>query len=288
MMLPGRLFRNDTIHRQLTGDPFNGLLSCGFLHKTAEPGRSIFDKDLVFDHYGGLLVLSGKGTHTDSEGRSHPLSQGCFVQRMPGKVHTTYVYPDGKWLEFFICIGRDLFETLVRLGVLDGRNDVLVPGVSPALVARMESLLENCRRSADQELPFLLAEAQHLLFTVTHLHRNAQGADGKTDWVDRACRIMGEWASSGKGHVPAEEVAAAVGLGYESFRKGFREQMGMAPAAYLRRRRINNAQSLLADGLRSVKEVAYLLGYPDAATFSKQFRQSVGMSPDRFRTLFRS
>lgn len=288
MTISSRLFRNDTVHRQLTADPFNGVLSCGFLHKVGGPGRQISDRDIVFNHYGGLLVLSGTGTHTDSEGRVFPLSQGSFVQRLPGRVHSTHVEPDGAWLEFFICIGRDLFESLVRLRVLDDRQEVLTPGISPALVAGMEGLLENCRRGTEHELPFLLMEAQRLLVTLTQLHRNAVGADETGDWVARACRIMGERAAAGCGTILIEEIAMLVGVGYERFRKGFRERVGMAPAEYYRRRRINNAQSMLADGQKSVKQVAYLLGYPDAASFSKQFHQSVGVSPDRFRTLMRN
>ncbi len=286
MLIPKRLYRSDTVHRNLTGDPYNGLISCGFLYKHPDQGKTLSDINLQFDHYGGLLVLSGHGTHVDCEGHSYLLSQGSFVQRLPGKVHTSHIEPDGEWLEFFICIGRDLFDSLARLQVLEGRLDVLTPGITPALVARMESFLAACRQTSEQDLSMLLSEALQILFTVTRMHRLACGNDEMTDWVDKACRMMGELAMSPEGHVRVETVAGRLGIGVERFRKGFKERMGMPPGEYLRNRRMNVAQSMLAEGHRSVKEIALTLGFSDASTFSKQFRQAVGVSPQRFRAMY--
>jgi len=286
MSIPQRLFRSDTVHRNITNDPFNGLLTCGFLHKKPGAGRYMSDINLCFDYYGCLLVLSGNGTHVDSEGTSWPVSQGSFIQRIPGRIHSTHIQPDGLWLEFYICIGRDLFETLVRLRILDARKEVLTPGVTPALLSRMEALLESCRRAGDAELPVLLAEAQHILFTVMRMHRESQDMDPSADWVDRACRLMGEIAGGTGGHISVEEVARFVGVGLERFRKGFRARTGMPPAEYLRMRRMNAAQSMLADGHRCVSEVALALGFPDAFTFSRQFRKVVGIPPSQFQKLY--
>jgi len=189
-------------------------------------------------------------------------------------------------LEFFICIGRDLFDSLARLHVLDGRQDVLNPGITPALVSRMETFLAACRLTSEHDLSMLLSEALQILFTVTRMHRLARGNDEMADWVDRACRLMSELASSPEGHVRVEMVAQQLGIGVERFRKGFKERMGMPPGEYLRNRRMNVAQSMLAEGHRSVKEIVLTLGFSDASTFSKQFRQAVGVSPQRFRAMY--
>ena len=93
-------------------------------------------------------------------------------------------------------------------------------------------------------------------------------------------------AGGPEGHLKVEEIARHVGVGVERFRKGFREQVGLPPAEYLRMRRMNAAQSMLADGHRTVREVALALGFPDAFSFSRQFKQAVGVSPSRFRMLY--
>ena len=286
MHIPARLLRSDTVHRNLTGDPINGLLSCGFLHKTPDRGRNPSDVDICLPYYGGLLLLSGSGTHIDRNGRAWPLAQGHFVQRYPGRKHTTIVDPDGKWLEFYICLGRDLFESLVRLRVLDDQQEVLNPGLTPALLARFEAFRSACRQAEDTELPLLLSEAQHLLFTMMRMHRASQDHGASGDWIDLACRLIGEVAGGPEGQLTVEAIARQVGVGVERFRKGFRERTGLPPAEYLRMRRMNAAQTMLADGHRTVREIALALGFPDAFSFSRQFKQTVGVSPSRFRMLY--
>jgi len=78
-------------------------------------------------------------------------------------------------------------------------------------------------------------------------------------------------------------LAASYGLSYERFRKIFRERTGISPGEYRIRRRIDRARVLIAQDRLSNKEVAYQLGYADPFTFSKQFKQVVGVSPELFR-----
>ncbi|HLL89724.1 MAG TPA: AraC family transcriptional regulator, partial [Tepidisphaeraceae bacterium] len=76
---------------------------------------------------------------------------------------------------------------------------------------------------------------------------------------------------------------AAGGLSYERFRKLFRQRTGHSPHDYRIRRRIDKAKALIHQERLSNKQVAYALGYPDPFTFSKQFKQVVGVSPEQFR-----
>ncbi len=286
LKIPERLFFSDTVHRDVTSDPFNGIVSCGFLHKSSKQLRLFSDIDLTFDYYGGLLVLSGSGTHIDNEGKSWPVTQGSFIQRIPGKLHSTYIKPDGLWLEFYICIGKDLFDSLVKLRMLDGHHDVLAPGITIGLLRRMEYFLQSCKKAEETDLPFLLVEAQHLLVTIFQMHCQATNNDSVSDWIDKACRLIGELAASNKRHVLVEDIAKELGVGVELFRKKFKSRIGISPGEYFRRRRINIAQSMLANRHRSVKEVALDLGFSDGFAFSKQFKKLVGISPSQFRKLY--
>ena len=78
-------------------------------------------------------------------------------------------------------------------------------------------------------------------------------------------------------------LSARLGLGYERFRKVFRQRVGMSPGEYRIRRRIDRARALIAQHRLSNTQVAHALGYRDPFTFSKQFKQVVGVSPGAFR-----
>lgn len=152
MEIPKELFRTATLHRSLTDDPINGILSCGFLIK---PTDRFSHEELIFPYYGGLLLLSGSGTYSDPSGKRVPLTPGCFVQRMPGKPHTTEVVPDGNWLEFFVCFGKDFYEAMADQHLLS-REPVLFHPLTEAMVENCRFLLERFRSTPDFQLFSLL------------------------------------------------------------------------------------------------------------------------------------
>lgn len=79
------------------------------------------------------------------------------------------------------------------------------------------------------------------------------------------------------------QIAEQVSLTPERFIRLFRQQLGMTPKQYVILRKIGYAQTLLAAGDYSIKEVARLLAYESVSHFSQLFRQQVGMTPREFQ-----
>ncbi len=287
LIIPNRLHHTDTVHRNLTADPFNGVVTCGFLYKEPDYIRMFKENDINFklDYYGGVLILEGSATHIDNEGHSWVVKPGSYIQRFPGKVHSTVISENQNWLEFYICIGKELFESLVKLGMLDVRHEVLNPGITMALLTKLELFLQSCKQAEETDLPFLVVEAQHILVTINQMCHKS-GDETTNDMIDNACRLIGNLAGSGQGHILVEDIAKELGVGVELFRKKFKTKVGISPGEYLCRRRMNLAQSMLVNRHRSVKEVAIELGFPDGFTFSKQFKKLVGVSPSQFRKIY--
>jgi AraC-like DNA-binding protein len=65
--------------------------------------------------------------------------------------------------------------------------------------------------------------------------------------------------------------------------RAFRKEVGVAPLAYLRRRRLEEALQLLESGRYAVTEVASRVGYENASAFAAAFRDQFGVSPSRAR-----
>lgn len=73
-------------------------------------------------------------------------------------------------------------------------------------------------------------------------------------------------------------MAQAAGMSRSAFAAEFKRQIGLTPAEYLLRWRVSLAQSMLLAG-SSIKRVSEQLGYASAASFSRAFAQSAGVSP---------
>jgi len=81
---------------------------------------------------------------------------------------------------------------------------------------------------------------------------------------------------------PITDIAEALAVERSTVTHLFRRHLGMAPAAWLRRRRLQRSRSFLEAGL-SVTETARRCGFPDAFTYSKAFKACFGMAPREAR-----
>ncbi|HEY5583269.1 MAG TPA: AraC family transcriptional regulator [Ruminiclostridium sp.] len=265
-----------TVHRTLGKDYTKGVLSCGFLRK---PKINNYDMDIEFKYYGALLILQGTGMYIDEEGSQIQLYPGCFVQRLPGRKHSTPVFPDGNWIETFLCFGRDLCLSLQELGLINSEKPVLKPGLDYILIEKFIYLFEQLRNAPVNELPLLLLKAQEIIIRVNELDR--QNVEGNSNHViEEACKIINE--SNGK-ELSGQDLAGQLNIGYENFRKLFKQKMGVSPNFHIIQTRVNAAKALLLTPNKNISEIALELGYSDYFSFEKQFKKVVGKSPTEFR-----
>jgi transcriptional regulator GlxA family with amidase domain len=79
------------------------------------------------------------------------------------------------------------------------------------------------------------------------------------------------------------QLAARMFLSPGHFTEIFTREVGMPPAAYLRRLRLERAQTLLRETTLPVTAVAMQVGFSDAAGLSRAFRGAFGLSPLQYR-----
>jgi AraC-like DNA-binding protein len=84
---------------------------------------------------------------------------------------------------------------------------------------------------------------------------------------------------------PLDLHAMAREAGYSRFHfsRAFRTAYGETPRAYLTRRRIERAKTLLRTANLSVTEICFLVGFASLGSFSARFRALVGRSPTEYR-----
>lgn len=67
------------------------------------------------------------------------------------------------------------------------------------------------------------------------------------------------------------------------FIRTFSTTFGETPHRYLQRRRVERAMFLLRESERSVTEICYDVGFGSLGTFSRTFREIVGVPPTTYR-----
>lgn len=155
--------------------------------------------------------------------------------------------------------------SLVRLSAVLAELRPLVPPHSAAVAAQLhQSLLR---------LLLLVAEAA-----------SQEAGSGEPQEVVppevRAKRQLDQQYARG---VPLVDIARSAGVSVAHLGRVFRNRYGVSPGRYRDTLRLEAARNLVANSDLRVKEIAYALGYPDAATFSKAFLRNTGTSPTTFR-----
>jgi AraC family transcriptional regulator len=83
--------------------------------------------------------------------------------------------------------------------------------------------------------------------------------------------------------ISLHEVAACIQLSTGHFSTAFKQSLGLAPYAWLRRQRIERAKRLLRDPNLDLTQIALILGYANSSSFGVAFRRETGLTPTRWR-----
>jgi AraC family transcriptional regulator of arabinose operon len=274
MMNLDNIKENDVIYRCIGDDIDKGILSCGFMRKrTSERSQYQF----TIGYYSCFIILQGSGRYITKDGTVIPMQAGDLVQRLPELLHSTEIDADGEWIEFYISIGYPVYDYLKTLGIIITDKVVQATLHTDDILYDIVALLNNLKSVNEVMLPDVLMKAQELII---RLHRSVENVESGQyeSQFNKACQLI---TSSNDIHYDVKETAAAVNMGYENFRKLFKETTGISPRRYHIKHLMKQAKMMLLSGL-PFKYVAVSLGYGDIYSFTKQFTKSEGMSPGRY------
>ena len=151
----------------------------------------------------------------------------------------------------------------------------------PTLQRRIDALMRIAMRREDDAIL-----AEHLYDLIREV---CGGVDSSGDVmvhprVAEAIRVFREDPSSVQS---IDALAKQLGVSRSHFDREFTGQVGQAPKQFLINCKIIEARRYLESSQLRVGEIAEALGYKDIYFFSRQFKQSCGMSPVKYRQSLR-
>lgn len=230
----------------------------------------------VFGQYALVYLLAGEGMYQDERGVSEKVRAGHWILVFPEIASAYGPTAGGLWHEVYVCFRGSLFECWREAGCLDPARAVgrwRPPAKGILLFANFFRRIQH-QRCTSLEAVCLW---QNLLLNI--LGSPEEPKAKHADWLEKALDMLEHSESADA----VKEVARACGLGYESFRKKFEKETGMAPWHYVLRRRVERARRLMAMQQLTNKEIAEMLGFYDEFHFSKAFSRLTGKTPRQFR-----
>lgn len=108
--------------------------------------------------------------------------------------------------------------------------------------------------------------------------------DPAPEWLWRAGEIIADRAA--QPGMEVRSIAAEVGVHPVSLARRYRRHYGQSPAAAIRQARADRAAGLMARGA-DLAALADETGYADQSHMTRDFTRIYGLSPARYRALFR-
>lgn len=165
-----------------------------------------------------------------------------------------------------------LFDRLIDMNPTMRLMDY-APDTYDTTMSTMNAMLQNKKRDID-----LRVESRGIVYQL--FSRFLRNATSKVSPMDDRIRTCAEYINE---HLNAElrieMLAEKACMSQNHFIRKFKSEMGLTPIQYINKRKVEKAQYHLFVGGKTVKEIAYALGFYETSNFYRLFRQIAGVTP---------
>jgi len=241
------------------------------------PPRTIRDYELLFFPDPSQSIYSVNGVE-------YTLNEPSFVMTRPGEFHH-YQYDANQptrhlFIHFSLPEQQDLFPPLPLLEEggqsVIASNDELLVGMLKQILNIAYSNEKTLNRRGGALLLALLEELNYLAEQSPHSNMEQR----MSPQIQRAIDHLEKYLNT---PLTIEELAEKAGWTYEHFSRTFVKHTGRSPKEMIIHRRIERACEQLLHEQKSVKEIAYSVGFTDVNYFYRVFKQLKGITAIEYR-----
>lgn len=149
---------------------------------------------------------------------------------------------------------------------------ILLSNVFEKYEKRFEQLV-NLQKEGESE--FLIKSAFYKL--LDHIVKDMDGIKDEKDFIKKARTLL-----NSEKEYTISEIARECAVSDSGLRRQFKETYGVSPMEYKTKIKIERAKYLLDSSSMSITQIAEILGFFDAAYFSKIFKKHTGYSPSQY------
>lgn len=252
------------------------LAYCG--RENCEPGWKFgpYEREKHVIH----VVTKGRGIFR-SNGTEYDLSEGKLFAIYPGE--NTFYQADREtpwsysWIGFTGYTAESIMEAIGvsrERPVADLKDTAeIYDAIERLLDVRQMTMADILKRTAG--MYYVLA-----LMIENSLQAKPRRRYAQVKYVSMAAELI---ASSYDRKIKVSEIADMVGVNRSYLTSIFKKEMNMSPQEFLINFRLEKAAEMLRETEEQIGTIASAVGYTDALTFSKAFKQKYGVTPSEFR-----
>ncbi|MCK5824675.1 MAG: AraC family transcriptional regulator [Ichthyobacteriaceae bacterium] len=254
--------------------------------QSGHPNKYLFrwEYGRVHEDFHLIYITKGGGVY-ENESKSYNVIEGDIILIKSGEWHRYKPNLETGWHENYIGFNGDIAQHFVsKIG-----NYIKNPIISLGKNEEILGLFDKVFEIVDNEMPcYQLTASSFVIEIMSKIISNFKQRD--YDLLgDKTAEMINEVRFIIRDGVEQEfdfiEIAKDYNITYSYFRKVFKRHTGFSPLQYQINLRINLAKDLLKGSNKSVKEIAYTLGFKSTHYFSRIFKQKTDISPSEVRKI---
>lgn len=255
---------------------YNGILDC-MLAGTTSPNADYKVFRACSDIYVFEYVTKGKG-YIEANNEKYTVSEGDFYFIKKGSRVFYYPDPQDPYEKIWINLDGCMIEDLARTFRLD---DVVISNINVRrFFIEIHDLLSQLKA---ENTGVTMQRISCLLFEMlAELKRDTFFAPMKPK-ISTAEAIKTYIDNNIYNNISLDVMTDQFGITKMHIIRVFKKEYGTTPMQYLIEKKISIAKSLLSGTVMPIKEISALLQYSNTQHFSNTFKNSTGVSPNKYR-----
>lgn len=229
------------------------------------------------DYYILHFITKGKGIYIVGNKKYNVQEGDCFL--IPPNI-TVYYEADKDDPYVYYWIGFDGLEAKVLLekaNLIIDNNYVIKPNKFDSIINTLETVTSVKSSNGSSEFMFL----GYLYLILADMYSNVdENVKVNKDYIEMAIMYMNENYSK---NITIKDIVKRICIERTYFYRLFTNKIGISPQEYLINLRLENAKLLLCNTKKSIKNIAYLVGYENYVSFIKTFKEKLNITPTEYR-----
>lgn len=243
------------------------------------------------DHaHGNMLEIcfleSGKQTYT-VEGRAYDLVGGDLFVTLPAEMHGTGETPEEKGTLYWLLLAEpQARRRYLGLASAEGRRFFQqlcdLPERRFRAASSVKKTLHNIFAVFDDDNPLRLINLQNLLqrFLLDVLDSSRQSRSVVSPAI---CMVQEYIAANTDKMLSLRQLAKVADLSESRLKARFKAEVGIPPADYIMRHKVEKAKHLLRTTRHNITHIAMGLGFSSTQYFAVTFKRYTGKTPSAYR-----
>ncbi len=241
-----------------------------------------WDNGRILQEYQLVYFTEGNGLYEDATGE-YPIKSGTLLIIQPGIWHRYRPDIHTGWTENYIG-----FNGLIAKHIFS--NSQLTALKSVVHIGNREEFIDTYYKIygyvKDEKPGFQQVSAgmvMKLLGYLVSIEKQLSFAETRIEKIiQKACFLIRENVEK---EIDFKQYAECNNIAYSYFRRMFKIYTGLPPAKYQLDLKIIRSKELLLSTDKIMKEICYEVGFESEYYFSRIFKNKIGISPSRFRTV---